>query len=160
MDEATRGRLRAAIGRNADYYLRHWAAMDESGRTIDWNWSACMLNIFWFAWRKMWAPTAGLLLVFVLLAAAGAASPALLKASWSLNIAVTFLTGAWGNWLYRRHIHELVATTEGMDEAVAQERLRRRGGTSLLPPLMLVVLILAVLVAATISALQQLKGHH
>ena len=48
-------RLRAAIGPRADYYLRRWREMDAAGKSVSWNWAACFANMFWLAYRKMWA---------------------------------------------------------------------------------------------------------
>ena len=55
---ANEERLRAAIGPRADYYLRRWREMDEQRRTVSWNWAACLLNLYWFVFRKMWLAAA------------------------------------------------------------------------------------------------------
>ena len=122
-DEA---RLRPAIGPRADYYLRHWAAMRAGGKAYDWNWAACLLSVFWFAYRKMWGWMAVVALPFLV------ASPfldpthktAFRIAAFGL-VGVSFVTGGLGNAAYRRRIERLVAGSE------TPEQLRESGGVSL-----------------------------
>src|SRR4051812_49497311 len=102
--------LRAAIGPRADYYLRHWRAMDEKGKSYDWNWAACLLNVFWFAYRKMWGPMAAMGLAYVV------ASPLLDPANHRMVrivagvlIALSFVTGSYGNRLYRAKAERIAA---------------------------------------------------
>lgn len=123
---ANEERLRAAIGPRADYYLRRWRAMGESGKGYSWNWAACLLNVFWFAYRKMWGPTIAMALAYVI------ASPFLdptnrlhFRIAALLLVGLSFLTGGFGNLLYRRQIDKLVAGGSTL------EQLRARGGVSL-----------------------------
>ena len=122
-DEAT---LREAVGPNADYYLARWQEMRARGSKISWNWPACLLNLYWFAWRKMWGPLALLILAFLVLAVAGAAGPRAGQLTLLASIGLSFVTGAYGNYLYRRHV-ERVVTSAPQTET---DGLRRQGGTS------------------------------
>jgi len=134
-------RLRAAIGPRADYYLRRWREMEESGRPYSWNWPACLLNTFWFAYRRMWAPTIVTALAYLV------ATPFLDPtrpmrfriAAFSL-VGLSFVTGAFGNLLYRRQTEKLVAGPASL------EQLRARGGVSL-------VLAIAALVVLTVLSM-------
>ena len=122
-DEA---RPRAAIGPRADYYLRRWAAMRAGGKAYDWNWAACLMSVFWFAYRKMWGWMAIVALPFVV------ASPfldpnhktAFRIAAFGL-VGVSFLTGGFGNAAYRRQVERRAAGPE------TAEQLRAAGGVSL-----------------------------
>src|SRR3954468_18668821 len=108
--------LRAAIGPRADYYLRHWRAMDAKGKSNDWNWAACFLNVFWFAYRKMWGPMIAMGLVYVV--ASPLLDPAnrmLVKIVAAVLIGLSFVTGGFGNHLYRRQVARIVAETPGPD---------------------------------------------
>jgi hypothetical protein len=123
---ANEERLRAAIGPRADYYLHRWRVMDASGKSYSWNWAACLLNVFWFAYRKMWAATTAMALAYVV------ATPFLdptnkmaFRAAAFLLIGLSFVTGGFGNFLYRRQIEKLVAGPATL------EQLRVRGGVSL-----------------------------
>jgi hypothetical protein len=118
-------RLRAAIGPRADYYLRKWREMDARGKAYDWNWAACFLNVFWFAYRKMWGPMIAMGLLYVV------TSPFLdpthktvLKIVLVVLVGASFVTGSLGNRLYRAHVMRIVAETAGADAA-------KRGGVSL-----------------------------
>src|SRR3954449_9643537 len=98
---ANEERLGAAIGPRADYYLRRWRAMDEKGKSYDWNWAACLLNVFWFAYRKMWGPMVAMGLVYVV--ASPLIDPAnrmLIKIVVVVVIGLSFVTGSFGNRLY------------------------------------------------------------
>jgi len=121
---------RAAVGPKADYYLGRWRQMAEKNKAASWNWASCLANLFWFAYRKMWLPMVGVIVVFVVLGVIGAASPQAAKITLLLNIAVTFVTGTFGNHLYRMQTAKLVGQTSGQDQAAALEALRRGGGVS------------------------------
>jgi len=144
--------LRAAIGPRADYYLRHWAAMDAKGKSYDWNWAACFLNVFWFAYRKMWGPMIAMGLVYVV------ASPLLdptnrllLKIVAAVLIGLSFVTGSFGNRLYRARVTRIVAESAGSDEAAA------RGGVSLAAALGCVVGL--TVLSALAGMVPALLGH-
>src|SRR3954466_9241942 len=116
-------RLRAVIGPRAEHYLRKWREMDAKGKAYDWNWAACLLNVFWFAYRKMWGPMVAMGLVYVV------TSPFLdptnriaIKIVAIILIGLSFVTGALGNRLYRARVTRILA--EGGDAAA-------RGGVSL-----------------------------
>ncbi|MBX3561156.1 MAG: TIR domain-containing protein [Sphingomonas sp.] len=122
--------LLAAIGPNSAYYLERWRQMDERGASASWNWPACLVNLFWFAYRKMWAPMIGLLFVFLVLSAIGAASPAAGNITFLITIGISFVTGAYGNLLYRKQTHRLIAETAALAGPARAEALQARGGTS------------------------------
>ncbi len=121
--------LEKAIGPKADWYIERWKAMEAKGSSMSWNWAACLASMFWFAYRKMWLPMFGVVVVFVVLSIVGAA-PALLKASWLASIAVTFVTGTFGNHLYKKHILKLIADTSHLGRPAQIEALESRGGVS------------------------------
>jgi hypothetical protein len=153
-------RLRAAIGPRADYYLRHWRAMDQKGKFYDWNWPACLLNVFWFAYRKMWGPMVAMGLAFVV------ATPLMtpdnknqLRIVMLTLVALSFVTGTFGNWLYRRQTESLVARTAGSDAAAAKAELQRKGGVSVVAAIVAVVAItLLSMAAGMIPALLAHRG--
>jgi hypothetical protein len=122
VDEA---RLRAAIGPKADFYLGKWAEMDAKRTQISWNWPACLLSIYWFAYRKMWTWLIACGLVYVMLSLLGSIEPALSKITFLLSIGITFITGGFGNQLYRNQVRALTA-----DPALDPAALAKRGGVS------------------------------
>ena len=147
VDDTADPRLREAIGRNADYYLRRWREMDARRSTRSWNWPACLLNLYWFAWRKMWGPLALLLVAFVLLGVAGAAGPRAGQVTFLASIGLSFITGAFGNHLYRRKCRRLVEASSDMEAPAAQAYRSRHGGVSNL------ALAIALVVSLALGAL-------
>jgi hypothetical protein len=117
-------RLRAAIGPRADYYLRRWREMDAGGKSVSWNWAACFLNLYWFVFRKMWLATAVFILANIVVSMVPAVIPIPNKYVIVMLIGLTFITGGYGNLLYRKQIEKLVAGPASLEE------LRSRGGTS------------------------------
>ena len=145
LSAADEEKWRAAVGRNAEWYLGRWRQMAEKRSAISWNWAACLASAFWMAWRKMWLPMAAVIGAVALLAAIGATSPAMAQATMLLNVGISFVTGAFGNHLYRRQTAKLVADTEPLGREAQLEALRSRGGTS--TPALIVSLVVVGLVA-------------
>ena len=152
-------RWRAAVGPKADLYLERWKQMAEKNSAMSWNWAACLANLFWFAYRKMWLFAGAMALVY-LLNVALMTNPQAAKVVGLIGIAITFVTGTFGNHWYRQQTAKLVATTAGQDQASAVETLRQRGGVSQ-PALYgaiggVVVLVLIVFAIAVRQAQQNL----
>ena len=106
----------------------------------------------------MWLPMIAVVIVCGLLTAIGAANPALGKVTLLLNIGVSFITGSFGNHLYKKQIHKLVADTAALPGAQRVDAIAQRGGVS--KPAMwlligLVVLLTFVAVAAEVRRQQQ-----
>lgn len=143
---------RAAVGPRADRFLERWKSMAERNTMVSWSWAACLLNLFWFAYRKMWLPAAGMGVVY-LLNVLVAANPGAAKAMSLLGLGLTFVTGSIGMHLYRQQTARLVASTAGEPREAALETLRRRGGVSLpalwgaIGAVVLLVLLMAAVIA-------------
>ncbi|HVQ09857.1 MAG TPA: TIR domain-containing protein [Allosphingosinicella sp.] len=149
-------RLAAAIGPNASWYLERWREMDGRKSQIQWNWPACLANILWFAYRKMWVPVAALAVFIILLNVLGLLSRPLGIAAAFLSVAATFATGALGTSFYRRHVGKLVAGTAGLDREAAMAQLKARGGAS--PKAVLIVAAVALAATAAAIAFVLLRG--
>ncbi|HEV2865944.1 MAG TPA: TIR domain-containing protein [Allosphingosinicella sp.] len=151
-------RWRAAVGPKADFYIERWRRMEAKNSAYDWNWAACLASLYWFAYRKMWVPMAGLAAAFVVLGLLGTPSPVMGKVTLFLSIGLTFVTGAFGNDLYRKHIAKLVGQASSLDDPAALEQLSRRGGVSV--PAMAIAIAVTILltglaVAATAIRMRQ-----
>ena len=148
---------RAAVGPKADLYLDRWKQMAAKGSAISWNWAACLANLYWFAYRKMWGPVILLALLY-LVNVALMTNPNAARVVGLLTIAVTFVTGAFGTHLYRQQTARLVATTAGTDRAAALETLGKRGGVSL-PALYgsIAAVVVVVLIASVVMVQQQAR---
>jgi hypothetical protein len=138
-------RLEAAIGPNAAYYIERWQAMSASGKQTSWNWAACLASLFWFAYRKMWAPAVILGLVFVALNLLSLLSKGLMIAGGVLSIIAVTATGALGTSFYRQHVRRLVNQTGALEREPALAQLRARGGVS--RPAVLVLILISVAIA-------------
>ena len=146
---------RTAVGPRADQYLERWKRMAERNTVVSWSWAACLANFFWFAYRKMWLPAAGMGVVY-LINVALAANPDAAGIASLFGIAMTFVTGSFGMHLYRQQTARLVAATAGEPREAALETLRKRGGVSL-PALWgaIGIVVLLVLVMSAVIAQQQ-----
>jgi len=149
--------LRAAIGPNADFYLNRWAQMDAKNSAINWNWPACLLSAFWFAYRKMWLPMIGIMLLSFVLSLIGAGNPALGKAMMFLTIGLTFVTGAFGNHLYRKQTLGLIAQTAPLGRKGQIDALASRGGTSKAAVFVLIGLTVVATLIAMIAAMAEIR---
>lgn len=88
--------------------------------------------------------------LFFILALVGTLRPTLAMTTFLLSIALTFVTGTFGNHLYRRHVEHRVEASAGLDRPAALAELRRTGGTSW-PALLLAILATLALIAWSIS---------
>jgi len=123
---ADEDRLAAAIGPKAAWYLERWRLADAKKSIRGWNWAACLLSIYWLAYRKMWQPLAVVGAAFAILSLIGAVEPRLGMATFLLTIAITFVTGTFGNHLYRKQVTALAA-----DPSLDRAGLEKRGGVSM-----------------------------
>ena len=150
-------RWRAAIGPNADWYLERWRQIDAKGSAINWNWAACLLSVFWFAYRKMWLPMFALLVANLVLGiVVGALVPGA-QGQLLLAVLLSFVTGSFGNLWYRKQTAKLIADTASLPPELALDSLRSRGGTSLVGVGVLAALVLAGVVLMVLAAAAQLK---
>lgn len=150
-------RLEAAIGPNAAYYLARWQAMSASRKQTSWNWAACLASLFWFAYRKMWAPTVILGLVFVALNLLSLLSNGLMIAGGLLSIVALTATGALGTSFYRQHVLRLVKESGSLEREPALAQLRARGGVSKQAVIILAAISVVVAGAAAYAGWRQ--GH-
>jgi hypothetical protein len=144
--------IEAAVGTNQAYFLDHWRRMDDRNKSWDWNWPACLFNVFWFAFRKMWWP-AVLLGIVWLVASVMMADPsnkAMFKLGAIVLIAPSFITGGFGNRWYRSHVERLVAATAGVDRDRARAELAAKGGVSALALIISIVAMLFLSLLATL----------
>ena len=145
-------RHRAAIGPRADYSLRHWREVDAKRKSYDWNWAACFANAYWLAYRKMWLALVLFVIANIAVSAIGMVIPALAKYTLVMAIALTFVTGSWGNGWYRRQTEKLAASD------LATEQLAKKGGTSPIALTVALVLTVGLVVLGARPVLQQIQA--
>jgi hypothetical protein len=137
-------RLAAAIGPNAAWYQARWQAMDARGSQISWNWAACLLSLWWFAYRRMWVPAVVLGVVFVALCVLSLLSTPLMIAGGVLFLLASTATGALGTAFYRQQVGRLIGGAAAMDHGTALAELRAKGGVSMQGAMIFVILSIAV----------------
>lgn len=147
----------AAIGPNSAYYLERWRQMDERGTSVNWNWPACLVNLLWFAYRKMWGPMIGLILVFLLLGAIGASSATAGQVTLFVSIGISFVTGAFGNLLYRKQTSRLIAETSALGGPAQVEALHVRGGVSRVALFVLLGIVVVLTLLAIVVAVEEAR---
>ena len=105
--------------------------METGGTWLSWNWPAFLANIFWLAYRRMWLPLAGGIILFFLTDFVVSRNPAMAAPGWLFLLLLALLCGAIGNALYRRQVKALVAKADGLDQPVALAQIRAQGGVSI-----------------------------
>ena len=147
--------LEKAVGPKAGWYIDRWKAMEEKGSAMSWNWPACLVSLFWFAYRKMWLPMIGVLIVFVVLGVVGAGLP--VQANLLLNVAITFVTGTFGNHLYKKQTLKLIADTSALGRPAQLEAVESRGGVSKAALWVSILLVLAVTALLVLAAAAEMR---
>jgi hypothetical protein len=121
--------------------------MDEKGKAYDWNWAACFLNVFWFAYRKLWGAMAAMGLVYIVTSPfLDPSRPKIFRIVALGLVALSFATGSFGNRLYRAKVGRIVAETAAPDAEGANACAAARGGVSL-PAALAALVVLSVLSA-------------
>ncbi len=148
--------LRAAVGRNADYYLKHW----RNGRATihevtGFNWAAFLLSGLWLPYRKLYLATLVLYGAFLAIIVAEGVFEALTETEVpalvdrGMSLGTWILCGILANRLYLWHVNKLIAKSRQL--GLAGEPLRaevaRRGGTNILASILALGLFFAVLFA-------------
>lgn len=101
---------------NAGHYLNKFGIMESTGSKISWNWCAFFFTSTWMIYRKMYKPAIFVMIVEYLaipfLAALFSGSFILgtltTSIGSSLSLAVSILLGLFGNYIYMKHIDELM----------------------------------------------------
>ena len=148
-------KLEAAIGSKAQLYLARWQAMDAKRSQFGWNWAACLASLFWFAYRRMWAPAIVLGLVFVALNALSLLSKPMMVVGGLLSIVAVTAAAMLGDSFYRQHVGRLVKQTAGMEQGPALAFLRTKGGVSTQAVVLLSVIAVAVAAAFAFIGFRQ-----
>jgi hypothetical protein len=104
----TKEDLQAFIQARSYYYIPKWESFDPTLKRVapgTFNWAACLLNVFWMAYRRMY-------LFVIILVAVEAVCFSILEFFFrlptsvtnSVGIATMILLGRYGNSIYRKHV--------------------------------------------------------
>jgi len=137
-------RLRAYVGPNAEYHIKRFNRYNNGGVEefrLTWNWSACLLGVFYVLYRKMYLFAGiGLILCFI---------PGVVIL-WNLLVAPVVT-----NYLYYKHVNARINKYAAaiQDENSLLEALRSAGGVNTS-----VAVVLAVLVAVLVVIVLVIMG--
>lgn len=105
------------------YYKNKFAMMRATNQKTSWNWPAFLFTPYWCIYRKMYAIGIGLLaavLVSTLFAPVGVL----------IAFAGRLVFGIYANYLYMRHIQQLIETERGLQEPFKTDHVLRSGGVN------------------------------
>lgn len=100
MTREERDIYRLFVGKNSDYYVQRWEEMSATGTKISWNWAGFFFGLFWFAYRKMYPHTFGLMIFSLILhyiQKVMNTDPVVVAIT---NISISVAVGMFGNYLY------------------------------------------------------------
>lgn len=132
------------IQKNQKFYEEKFKKMNDTGKSISWNWAAFFLGIYWMIYRKMYFKAAA----FFVLSLVASYTPYI---GWILNAAVLVGIGIYANALYLDHIEVNMEKTKVLEPNNKDIIAKRKGGTNLPLAVGIGVIhnLLAVLILAT-----------
>lgn len=122
------------IQKNEKFYNKKFKKMNETGKSVSWNWAAFFMGIYWMVYRKMYFKAAA----FFLLSMVASSTPYI---GAILNLAVLVGVGVYANALYLDHVNESIKITKISPED-KEEIISKRGGTNLPLALMLYTVVI------------------
>lgn len=155
--------LRAFVGPNSEYYLRHWAAQ-LAGRepSASFNLAAFFLAGFWLPYRKMCKAT---FLLFGIIIAEGVLEQAIFVGGLRMSdsppgmtplicLLIGVVCGLFGNRWYLSHCQRVIqlVRAEGLSDEAQLRLLAKRGGTSLFASIGLFAILITALMVLSVAA--------
>ncbi|MCC3864058.1 DUF2628 domain-containing protein [Terrisporobacter petrolearius] len=116
--------LNLFIQKNLNFYEEKFRKMDDSGKSISWNWSAFFMGIYWMIYRKMYFKAGA----FFILSLVASSTPYI---GGILNLAVLIGIGIYANALYQDQIRGNMEKTKGLLPEAKEIIAKKRGGTNL-----------------------------
>lgn len=137
----TEAAIAAFVGKKSGYYTDKWQQPDnDSPPALSFNTAAIILNIFWLAYRKLYAALFAVASVIALDATLSTyleksqLVPSLLIVAWDFVAPFVYagVIGGFGNRWYWRKFQESLAKARHVspDPALQEAWLEQRGGTS------------------------------
>ena len=130
------------IQKNYKFYEKKFKKMEETGKSISWNWSAFFMGIYWMIYRKMYFKAGA----FFILSLVASSTPYI---GHILNIAVLIGIGMYANALYLDHVEGNIEKAKPLLPHEKDEIIQKVGGTSL-PTAIIIYVIQFIVIAITI----------
>jgi TPR repeat protein len=156
----TKEELQAFIQARSYYYIPKWESFDPTLKRVapgTFNWAACVLNVFWMAYRRMY-------LFVIILVAFEAVCYSIVEFVFGLptsitngvGIAMMIILGRYGNSIYRKHVERKIRRIKtNMAPEYWSQGFRDSGGTSLWAPIPLIILHLLTIYGTYQGILQK-----
>lgn len=116
--------LNLFIQKNQNFYEEKFRKMDDSGKSISWNWAAFFMGIYWMIYRKMYFKAGA----FFILSLVASYTPYIGSI---LNFAVLIGIGIYANALYQDQIRVNMEKIKGLLPEAKEIITKKRGGTNL-----------------------------
>ena len=124
MEQVTRDEITLFIQNNENFYKRKFKKMDETGKSVSWNWAAFFMGIYWMLYRKMYFKAGA----FLLLSMVASYTPYIGNI---LNLCVLFGIAVYANALYKDHVENSIKKVSIFFPEKKEEALEKIGGTNL-----------------------------
>ena len=124
MEQVTRDEITLFIQNNENFYKRKFKKMDETGKSVSWNWAAFFMGIYWMVYRKMYFKAGA----FLLLSMVASYTPYIGSI---LNLCVLFGIAVYANALYKDHVENSIKKVSILFPEKKEEALEKIGGTNL-----------------------------
>ena len=112
------------IQKNYKFYEKKFKKMEETGKSISWNWSAFFMGIYWMIYRKMYFKAGA----FFILSLVASSTPYIGSV---LNIAVLVGIGMYANALYLDHVEGSIEKVKILSPNKKDDVIKKIGGTNL-----------------------------
>ena len=124
MEQVSRDEITLFIQNNENFYKRKFKKMDETGKSVSWNWAAFFMGIYWMVYRKMYFKAGA----FLLLSMVASYTPYIGSI---LNLCVLFGIAVYANALYKDHVENSIKKVSILFPEKKEEALEKIGGTNL-----------------------------
>ena len=124
MEQVNRDEITLFIQNNENFYKRKFKKMDETGKSVSWNWAAFFMGIYWMVYRKMYFKAGA----FLLLSMVASYTPYIGNI---LKLCVLFGIAVYANALYKDHVENSIKKVSILFPEKKEEALEKIGGTNL-----------------------------
>ena len=124
MEQVNRDEITLFIQNNENFYKRKFKKMDDTGKSVSWNWAAFFMGIYWMVYRKMYFKAGA----FLLLSMVASYTPYIGSI---LNLCVLFGIAVYANALYKDHVENSIKKVSILFPEKKEEALEKIGGTHL-----------------------------
>lgn len=112
------------VQKNQKFYEEKFRKMEETGKSISWNWAAFFMGIYWMIYRKMYFKAGA----FFVLSLVASSTPYI---GYILNFAVLIGIAIYANALYLDHVQGAIKKAKELFPHEKDVIIKKMGGTNL-----------------------------